>query len=73
MDETTIYDGQSLGSALRARRKQLGYRQADVAEITGFSERLISEIERGRDSVAYGKIMRYAGALGMLLSLKEMA
>lgn len=71
MKETTIWRGTDLGMALRNRRRALGFLQATVARDLGFSTRLISEIENGRDTVAYGKILRYAGYLGMDLVIRE--
>ena len=69
--ETYIWVGTDLGDALRGRRRTLGIRQADAAAALGFSPRLLSEIENGRDTVAYGKILRYAGFLGLDLVLRE--
>lgn len=65
-----VWDGNVLGNAIRARRKELGIRQEDVAHALGYSTRLISEIENGRDTVAYGKILRYAGYLAMDVVLR---
>lgn len=36
-----------LGQAARARRRDLGLRQAELADLAGVSERLIREIENG--------------------------
>ena len=69
--ETFIWEGADLGHALRDRRRALGIRQADAASALGFSPRLLSEIENGRDTVAYGKILRYAGFLGLDLVMRE--
>ncbi len=69
--ETYIWEGQDLGEALRRRRRFLQIRQADAAAALGFSPRLLSEIENGRETVAYGKIMRYAGYLGMDIVIRE--
>ena len=66
---TIIWDGAVLGAALRARRVQLGFKQAEAAADLGFSQRLISEIENGRETVAYGKILRYADYLAMDLAI----
>ena len=68
--ETIIWDGAALGAALRTQREHLGFRQADVAADLGFSARLISEIENGRETVAYGKILRYADYLAMDLAIR---
>lgn len=71
VQETPIWDGKDLGHALRDRRRRLGFLQSKVAQDLGYSERLISEIENGRETVAYGKILRYAGYLGLVLVLQE--
>ncbi|MBQ9954925.1 MAG: helix-turn-helix domain-containing protein [Eggerthellaceae bacterium] len=69
--ETLVWEGADLGRALRDRRRELGIRQADAAASLGYSPRLLSEIENGRDTVAYGKILRYAGYLAMDLVIRE--
>lgn len=69
--ETNIWSGKDLGKALRSRRRELGLLQADVARDLGYSARLISEIENGRDTVAYGKILRYAEFLAMDVVIRE--
>ena len=71
MQETYIWEGTDLGGALRERRRALEIRQADAAAALGYSPRLLSEIENGRDTVAYGKILRYAGYLGIDVVLRE--
>lgn len=69
--DTYIWDGSDLGHALRERRRSLGIRQADAAAALGFSSRLLSEIENGRDTVGYGKVLKYAGFLAMDLILRK--
>ena len=69
--DTYIWEGLDLGHALRERRRSLGIRQADAAAALGFSPRLLSEIENGRDTVGYGKVLKYAGFLAMDLVLRE--
>lgn len=70
-DQIHIWSGSDLGSALRQRRRALGIRQADAAVDLGYSPRLLSEIENGRDTVGYGKILRYAEYLAMNVVLQE--
>ena len=69
--ETTIWEGSDLGGALRSKRNELGIRQVDAARDLHFSQRLISEIENGRETVAYGKILRYAEYLAMDMVIRE--
>lgn len=69
--ETSIWEGPDLGNVLRERRRALGIRQADAAAALGYSPRLLSEIENGRDTVAYGKVLRYAGYLALDVIVRE--
>lgn len=61
----------SLGSLLRKRRKSFEYTQEEVAEMLGFSPRLVGEIERGRGTVGIDKVLSYALALGIDLVALE--
>lgn len=61
----------SLGSLLRRRRKELGYTQEFVADMLGFSPRLIGEMERGRGTVAFDRMLAYANGLGIDLAAFE--
>ena len=58
-------------SLLRKRRKSFGYTQEEVAEMLGFSPRLVGEIERGRGTVGIDKVLSYALALGIDLVALE--
>lgn len=57
-----------MGALLRGRRKELGYTQEFVADMLGFSPRLIGEIERGRGTVAFERMLAYAKGLGIDLA-----
>lgn len=59
-----------IGHVLRLRRKELGYSQAQVAALAGCSQRLISEIERGKPTVAFETVLRIAKGLGIDLQLE---
>ena len=43
-----ITDSRTLGQAIRFRRKELGYTQACLSEVTGLSITFISDVERGK-------------------------
>ena len=68
---TYIWESIDLGKTLKDRRRALGLRQADVARDLGYSPRLLSEIENGRETVGYGKILRYADYLAMDFIIQE--
>lgn len=42
--------GQTIGEALRARRRVLGLNQSEVAELAGTTQRTVSQIESGKAS-----------------------
>lgn len=60
-----VTEGAALGAALRDRRKRLGYTQEELADVLGFSPRLVGEIERGRGTVGIDKVLAFATALGI--------
>ncbi|MBP3900896.1 MAG: helix-turn-helix transcriptional regulator [Blautia sp.] len=65
-----ITDAKSFGEAIRARRKQLHYTQAFLAEFTGFSVSFLSDLERGKPTAELGKALYLANILGMDCLLK---
>lgn len=65
----TISSTQEFGTALRHRRKQLHYTQAEIAAVTGFSISFISDLERGKETAELGKALFMANLLGLDLTL----
>lgn len=59
-----------IGSTIRLRRKELGYSQSQIAAFAGCSQRLISEIERGKPTVAFETVLKIANGLGIDMFLK---
>ncbi|MCR5370016.1 MAG: helix-turn-helix domain-containing protein [Clostridium sp.] len=66
-----ITDAGSFGQALRKRRKELGYTQGYVANVSGFSVSFISDLERGKETAELGRALYLAGLLGLDCELKE--
>ncbi len=60
-----ITDAASFGQAIRQRRKELGYTQAFVAELSGFSVSFISDLENGKSTAELGKAIFLANLLGL--------
>lgn len=54
---------------LRARRKQLGLTQQDAAELAGVSVRFVHDCESGKASVQLDRVLAFAAALGLTLTL----
>ena len=64
-----ITDAKAFGQALRARRKELGYTQAYVSEVSGLSISFISDLENGKRTIELDRAIRLANLLGLDCSL----
>ncbi len=58
-------DASTLGKAIKNRRKELGLKQKDVADATGFSVSFISDLENGKPTAELGKSIHIINMLGM--------
>lgn len=60
---------EDLGARLRARRKLLGLNQTEVADLTGTTQRSVSQAERGKASSLelYGSIAEVLGLMVVAL------
>lgn len=54
-----------VGAIVRASRKAQGIRQDDAAGSIGVSENFLGKIERGSDSVQWGKLFQVLDGLGI--------
>ena len=64
-----ITDSASFGKAVKARRKELGYTQGYIAEVTGMSVSFISDLENGKATAEIGKAILLSQLLGLDLTL----
>lgn len=60
----------AIGAAIRDRRHVLGLDQSAVANMAGVTRQWLSAMERGKDTVALGLVLRTLTALGIELELK---
>lgn len=60
-----INNASSLGHVVRASRKVQKIRQDDAAGSIGVSENFLGKIERGSDSVQWGKLFQVLEGLGI--------
>jgi len=61
----TIRSAGELGRAVRLRRKALGLTQTAVAQVAGVGSRFVSEVERGKSTAEFGKVLRLVSVLGL--------
>lgn len=62
-------DASTLGKVIKDRRKELGLKQKDVADATGFSVSFISDLENGKPTAELGKSIHIINMLGMDLNI----
>lgn len=70
LSEERASTAESLGDALKRRRKELGFTQQTAAEYCGHSARVIGEIERGKRTAQVGVVLDYAEFLGVEVHVK---
>lgn len=63
--QTTCVTLAEAGAVLRTRRREMGWSQDLAAEVCGFNQHMISEIERGTRKVAFDRVALYANRLGV--------
>ncbi|TQM93786.1 helix-turn-helix domain-containing protein [Roseinatronobacter monicus] len=67
---TLILTPADLGKAIRARRLELGLKQADVAMQSGVSNPTISAIENGKDTARIGLVLQVCRDLGLRIRVE---
>lgn len=56
-----------VGALIRDERKAQGLRQDELAAASGVGLRFVVELERGKPTVQFGKVLAVLGALGCTL------
>ncbi|HCT78507.1 MAG TPA: transcriptional regulator [Micromonosporaceae bacterium] len=68
LDESSVHDD-AFANAVRLRRRHLGLRQGELADLAGVSERFVYALENGKQSVRLDKVVAVLSALGLHLEL----
>lgn len=66
---TSLDSSTTLGETIRAARKRHGMTQTHLAGLAGTGLRFISELERGKPSVALDKVLAVLAVLGLRLQI----
>jgi y4mF family transcriptional regulator len=59
----------ALAEAVRRRRKDLGLRQVELADLAGCSERFVHTLETGKTSLRLDKVLDVLEVLGLDLTV----
>lgn len=65
-----VNDSEQFGKTIKIRRKELGYTQNYVSEVTGLSASFISNLENGKATTELGKAILLANTLGLDIDIK---
>lgn len=61
-----------LGELVRTGRKTLGLDQQSLADLAGVGRRFVSELENGKPTIEFGKVLTVTAALGIdLFAMKR--
>lgn len=69
MNPRSVDNASDLGAAIRARRKDVGLTQGELADAAGTSLRFVSEVERGKATARLSGVLRLIAELGMDLKI----
>jgi transcriptional regulator with XRE-family HTH domain len=64
-----IHSVADLGLALRANRKNSKVRLDDLADIAGVSKQFVSDVERGKQTVQMGLVLKLLAEMGVSLAV----
>lgn len=65
-----ITSAEQVGALIRASRKAMQIRQDDAAGIIGVSENFLGKVERGGETVQWGKLFQVLQELGLNVSIE---
>lgn len=60
-----VYTVRDIGGAIRARRRELGYTQAELADRVGVGITYLSQLENGKETAEIGKALHLLSMLGL--------
>lgn len=64
-------EAKSLGKAIRERRKLLKMTQRDLADLSDCAERLVHEVENGKETLRMDRLLAILRVLGLQLILVD--
>jgi HTH-type transcriptional regulator / antitoxin HipB len=67
MESRVIDTAEQLGQLVRARRRELGLTQTQVADVADTNLRFVSELERGKPTARLENVLRVLATLGIEL------
>ena len=69
--DTTIASVKNLGQMIKSARQEMKLNQQQLADLAGTGRLFVSELENGKESLEFSKVIRVANALGFDLVAKR--
>lgn len=66
-----IHRSKDLALTVRNKRKKDGLTQAEAAALCGVGTRFLSDVENGKDSLHFAKVLKVLEGLGLVLKIRE--
>ena len=66
-----ITSPKNLGQIIRMGRKQKNFTQTELSDLAGVGRRFLSELENGKETLEFGKVLQVAHAAGFDLFAKR--
>ncbi len=70
---TAVHTTADVGSLIRARRRELGYTQVELADRVGVGITYLSNLENGKETAEIGKALHVLKMLGLDLFVEARA
>jgi y4mF family transcriptional regulator len=70
-DEFRVYTPASLGAAIKHYRKQAGLTQAALAELAGLNRTYLSDLEQGKETEQFRRVLRVLKQLGVRMTVQK--
>ncbi len=71
MKKTIIHQISDLAALVRHKRKKDGLTQVDAAALCGVGTRFLSDLENGKQSVHFMKVLKVLHGLGLVIEVGE--
>lgn len=68
--DQTVQPTSTLGLSVRSRRRELGLRQDELADLAGVSTRFLHSLEHDKASVRLDKVLDVLDVLGLHLDIR---
>ena len=66
-----VHNLKAIGQMIRKKRKKMGMTQAEAAGLCNVGARFMSELENGKDSMRFDKIMKVLKNFGFIIAISE--